>query len=445
MPENSYLMAATVFVLGAGFSKAISPAMPLMADLGGAVAEALKDRQMPAARPSAGDDVEVWLSYALEDQPFLSSEQNLLNRAAAQAAIDALRNFVVQRQGEAEHDGIPEWLDNLVTIWHGLRSDVVTLNWDTVIEDVTDSLGLWSLGYPTSPSDVTPISSDDVFGRVPRLAPGSAAGGPPGRTTFRLWKLHGSVDWFWSEGDPHGETVVRRPHNRPVVGDTAGIAGKTPFFAAPTASKVLHYGNQIIRHIWRGARSALESADEVVVIGYSLPLTDLTVRALLAGTAASRITLVDPAAREVHSRVLGVLGDAVNVIEHSGVEEFVDVWATSFMQAHSSSIIQDWDGDPATPALAALSNARYGVVTAVERTKRGVELVSSEWWDSLNQATSINAQVGLDAAAIKRACLGDCPVFVDGPDARPRLIYDATLLRRETGRSNTWMQLRCQA
>lgn len=435
----------TTFLLGAGFSRAISAQMPLMTDLGPVVAAALEGRQLPAARPRPQDNIEVWLSYTLEDQPFLTAEQNLLNRAAAQTAIEALRDEVVKRQGAAEKEEIPAWLNDLVTIWHGLRSEVITLNWDTLVEDTVESLDLWSLSYPTFPGDTTPISSDDVLNRVPRLAQGSPSGGPPGRVTFRLWKLHGSIDWYWSEGDPHGETVVRRPYSRPAVGDTAGIGGKVAFFAAPTASKVIHYQNQIIRHIWRGARHAFENSETIVLIGCSLPVTDLTVRALLAGTNASQFTIVDPSGDEVIPSLRNVVGEEIRVQRFDSLEEFSSTYATKFAKTRAKQLIQEWAGELTDPVLASVSNKHYGPISAVQETDEDLQLTASVWRDSLNQGTGMEVPEGMSVEELKKRIEGDLPLYVQGPEGDRHLIYDVTLLRRDIGRSNTWMQLRCQA
>ncbi len=414
-----------------------------MSDLGDVVVAATAGYQLPAPRPEGGIDVETWLSFALEDQPFLPIEQNLLNRSAANVAISALGDLVVCRQHDVES---PAWLMDLLTIWHGTRTEVITLNWDTLVEAATEASRLWSLSYPTSDFDNVSISSDDILDHVPRLAPGSPAGGPPGRLTFHLWKLHGSIDWYWSEGDRFGETVVRRPITRPALGDSAGIAGKRRFFAAPTATKTSYYGNEIIRHVWQRARSAIECASEIVLIGYSLPPTDLSVGSLLAGMTASRIVIVDPVAALVRQRLEALLraGHDLEIEEVPTTREYVERAAEDFMRTQTTEVLNRHIADPMVPVLVGLSNAQYGQVTEVHRTESGMELSSPRWFEGIYEATSVDAPQGLNIGRLVGLLDAGTAVFVRGPDGRRNMIYDAVLHRQEIGRSDVWVQLQCQ-
>ena len=69
-PVTSY-----VFVLGAGFSKAINSAMPVLEELGKEVVGRLGD-DIPYVPPGLDPkDFENWLSYLAEDQPWLLPEE----------------------------------------------------------------------------------------------------------------------------------------------------------------------------------------------------------------------------------------------------------------------------------------------------------------------------------------------------------------------------------
>ena len=62
-----------------------------------------------------------------------------------------------------------------------------------------------------------------------------------------------------------------------------------PFIIAPTADKGGLYRTLLVRALWSAFASALAEADEVFVVGYSLPRSDVTVRMLLtAAIAGSR-------------------------------------------------------------------------------------------------------------------------------------------------------------
>lgn len=61
-----------VFVLGAGFSRAVSSHMPTTAQLRGDL-----ERSLGVPVP---DDVEAWLSYLSSSQPFLDQSENYINK-----------------------------------------------------------------------------------------------------------------------------------------------------------------------------------------------------------------------------------------------------------------------------------------------------------------------------------------------------------------------------
>src|SRR5699024_12869493 len=81
-----------MYLLGAGFSKAIYSGMPLMDDLGRELVGALnldRDTLVPF-----GGNVETWLSYLAEDQPWLSDKENLKNTALFMGASEAIAEFI---------------------------------------------------------------------------------------------------------------------------------------------------------------------------------------------------------------------------------------------------------------------------------------------------------------------------------------------------------------
>jgi hypothetical protein len=88
-----------VFVLGAGFSRAIHQGMPLMRELSEVLADQFRQAfgEMDWRLPLLRDNVEVALSLLSEDQPWLSESENLRNRALfieiAQHLSSQLRAF----------------------------------------------------------------------------------------------------------------------------------------------------------------------------------------------------------------------------------------------------------------------------------------------------------------------------------------------------------------
>jgi hypothetical protein len=70
---------------------------------------------------------------------------------------------------------------------------------------------------------------------------------------------------------------------------------REPMIVPPAAVKSPYYNNRTLQELWRKAADALSQADELVIMGFSLPQTDLLVCSMLATTLpeGSSITPVD--------------------------------------------------------------------------------------------------------------------------------------------------------
>lgn len=323
-----------VIVLGAGFSKAVASELPLTDELG---AEATRlahvPRQELPRRRFKGGTFETWLSRLAEDQPYLSPAENLHNRGTFTEIIAALVEVLRTReQATFCRDG-PGWLFEMLSVAHHRGATVITLNYDTMIEVAVASYGLWlEEGFGRR---VTP---DDVLGDLPpRGWPGQGAGfesvrqpvsmiglfsgeqrqPAPRGSTFRLLKLHGSLDWFWSPGDSTGATLRRttvQSHFREPRDEAEWrereAPGLEPFIVPPTATKSAYYNNPITRWVWGQATEALRRADRITLIGYSFPQTDLVMSGMLANSARSREVILEavnthPVVPKRHLRQLG--------------------------------------------------------------------------------------------------------------------------------------------
>ena len=68
-----------VFILGAGFSKAINDQMPILNDLSASVLERIRERDpkfKDHLESVSKDNVELWMNYLFQDSPWLSVEDN---------------------------------------------------------------------------------------------------------------------------------------------------------------------------------------------------------------------------------------------------------------------------------------------------------------------------------------------------------------------------------
>lgn len=304
------------FIIGAGFSKAASDSMPLIDELGHLAYGTLRTQGVhPPKWPSVAN-FEAWLSRMAEDQPDLDHAENLSNRSLFVRASEAIADVMAQRQGEIK--GAPDWLFRLVTVLHCVRATVITFNYDNLIEQVVDVHQLWDMDAGGR------VQSPNVLDHLPPFAP-AAATTETRRDTFRLLKLHGSLNWWWSEGDTTGATVNR--WHTPQFGQDDGptneerhrhLPGRSRFIVPPTATKSTYYTNPLTRELWREAALAINQANELFVVGYSLPLTDIVASGMLRDRIPPTIpvTVVDCNPAPVVERLiaLGVSGDNINVL-----------------------------------------------------------------------------------------------------------------------------------
>jgi hypothetical protein len=303
------------FILGAGFSKAIDYLqMPTTDELGDRAIELLQSihRASPRTHSSTCDGIscdhpvlvngkppggsfEVWLSRLAEPQPYRFEHENAVASSLYEQLASAVADTILwatQRCCEQQPAMEAAWFAPLLTAWHERRADVLTFNYDTLVEARFDALQIVD-----GPSMSRPYNHRDLG---PQLLPeaGVVDVGPAGPIpwSFNYMKLHGSIHWYWDPMTRSADSMVdvglpaRWPHNpndrtwQPAV----LVPGRRPVVVPPTTSKTAFFNNPVIRHQWRKAFEAIRSADRVILIGYSLPTYDLLVGSLLDDAARQR-------------------------------------------------------------------------------------------------------------------------------------------------------------
>jgi hypothetical protein len=188
------------------------------------------------------------------------------------AALSALQYIVV-----AEPQ--PDWLDPLVRYWQDTSATVITFNYDVLVEVAWIQIygDVWWYLYSVP---MTPAAS----------RAGTVWGGDLPETGLKLLKLHGSLNWYYSGiTSPPGDVL----YDLGVGGgwqvggadaryDSSLVADREPCIVPPAATKSPYYGNRTLHALWQQAAQALRDADEVVVMGFSLPPSDQLVSAMLA-------------------------------------------------------------------------------------------------------------------------------------------------------------------
>ncbi len=258
-----------VFVLGAGFSKAISDLMPSLGELSKLVRNHI---EIPTFLTKLGDNIELWLTYLAQPQPWLKEENNLQNRALFLRITKEIARLLENAESQTIKKSCPDWTNNLVEWWHTHKSSVISFNYDTLVERIPHR-GVEYI-YPMRLEAMWP--------------PRTIVDGIYEGESFKLLKLHGSVNWYYSgSATYYGQalyyhTITRwsedlRDENK----SKKALRALTPLIIPPTTEKTLYFQHEMINHIWQQAYSALNLADEVIFIGSSLPETDLGVKFLM--------------------------------------------------------------------------------------------------------------------------------------------------------------------
>ena len=284
-----------VFILGAGFSKAIAMQMPTMVELGAEVRERLAEvPSLSSAIPdSLGDNIELWMTYLSQPQPWLREPDIYLHRSLGGRIRRSIAAVIEERTAQASASLAPDWLRRLILSWHRREAVIITLNYDTLVEKAARDLKVSENISALLPVDIYPPYFANIASRS-----GVGLWGRNSDRTFRLLKLHGSVNWYYSGREEfHGETIFFSdvPEFGPVCDEAAHYAAtrrlrdmaadKETLLIPPVAEKTTYFNNETVRGLWKDAAAALQAAAALYIIGYSLPISDLGMQFFLAGSS----------------------------------------------------------------------------------------------------------------------------------------------------------------
>ncbi|MET7394264.1 hypothetical protein ABZS66_12295 [Dactylosporangium sp. NPDC005572] len=293
-----------VFIIGAGFSKAISHHMPVTGDLGDneAVRRFLQDHdEYRRLKINGVPDLEAILTLMAEDQPWLTASENRHKDGDFIDFVHTVNTTVRDMQVDAIEESRPrldEWLLPLARRWSLDRSTIVTFNYDTMIEKAVTAAhedhyrSTWVDGSGVlRESDLAWAHSAIYAAPIPRMD-GAWLGPELSHPTDlpELIKLHGSLNWYYSgthsvDGPirdigvkPFWQSSLKDRKKAEMKGDAAG---KSALIIPPTYGKKQFLVNDTIRGLWEMTGEKLKTADRIFLIGYSIPPGDHMVRSML--------------------------------------------------------------------------------------------------------------------------------------------------------------------
>lgn len=374
----------TTYVLGAGFSKAAA-GLPLTDDLGNLLRKKLSTTPVRVPAEFTGGSFETWMSRISEPQPDLSEVDNARNTALFTEATHVLHEVLTSAENDAltQQPAPPEWVIALVRIMHVQRATVATFNYDTLLERAALS------SENLSEDGKRLFEAESLYRDLPPVLqrPHGLVLGSEEIPTLTLLKLHGSLNCYWTRGDNSGATLGRA-FDASTWGPDGGYQleqrersapGREPFLVPPAAAKSAYYHNPVTRQIWRNTARALRDADQVVIAGYSLPVTDLVTGDMFTDALAdtdSYVHVVNPCPEEVAERLvkLGVKEDRITCHGDDCLEKYTQRLA----EATSMAVLEELRATDSGARLAVRSSRFQQPITAVHTHGQAVVLTPTD-------------------------------------------------------------------
>jgi len=280
----------TVFVLGAGFTRAFVQSAPLMvADYGGIeVLESFKGQEFERARRileleleehKGQVDIERLMTRLDGGMPYDAQRGGDVGIAALRRAMwRQFRNRIMAATGSSTPDA--DALHKFAA--HCVRNsiDCLTFNYDDLLDR--------ALADPTVRYSDHRWNADRGYAFPCLDAEACVLEGLQyqGPTSMALYKLHGSINWRipLGTGEPFALGSIRhkedwtpsRATDKAVWSTLVeSVLEQEPLMVPPVLTKAALMGQPVLRHLWSRAFDTLKAAKQVVFIGYSLPVTDI--------------------------------------------------------------------------------------------------------------------------------------------------------------------------
>jgi len=290
-------MTNKVFFTGAGFSKSINSTYPLLYDLTQRVTikfekDILGEYYRKNIAKKMQDNLEYLLTYLSTDLPWKDEKTKAMNKALyveitenIQKVFRELEIDIATQTNFSEYNSLTKYIidKNVQTI---------TLNYDLMFEKLMQA-------YIPKYNNVRYFYNSIILNLNERYNPGKESAkefGP--HIIFRDWtnethnqtdekeykpkdypkilKLHGSINWLYDPISPSNPIYCLDN----LEDESNNNYGLTPYIIPPVLDKNGFYNNNILRGIWQQAHEFIKNADEIYIIGFSFPPTDLSLKYL---------------------------------------------------------------------------------------------------------------------------------------------------------------------
>ena len=276
-------MSKKVFFLGAGFSKAIKNKYPLMGDL---TAQVMARLEKESIREHAGElipeiknNIESLLTYLSTDFPWKNDTTKHANLALYSDIVKILSDIFLELAEDRLESSIgDDVIFKMITkiIDSESNYNFITLNYDILLENIFKYTYKKYKGVSISEEDLYTYPVAWIGARQPSNEGSWGTEKKPIKIPGIL-KLHGSANWFWAGVTP-SDVIYYRNWNRNEK--ELMLEGLKPYIIPPVLDKNAFYNHIAIRSLWQQAEQLLKHADEIYIIGFSFPQTDLSVKYL---------------------------------------------------------------------------------------------------------------------------------------------------------------------
>lgn len=280
-------IGTTVFVLGAGFTRAFLPRAPLRTDDYGGADLVRRLQGYPHARRillqelrRTGDgtlNIERLLTRLDGGMPYDSDREATaeIGLLAAELMQALVRRIEGAKSGTLHREELLSFAEGCLQ--GGITC--VTFNCDDILDRALyeASRTAQSRWHPDAGYGfVCPSSATCVHAGALRITP----------TPLLLLKLHGSLNWRLKLGASSSATLDALVHHEDWSADSSPAAGVAPeqverhlapgrFIAPPLLVKTSVAERPILGRLWALAYRTLEQAERVVFLGYSMPPADV--------------------------------------------------------------------------------------------------------------------------------------------------------------------------
>ncbi len=344
-------MNPKVFVFGAGFSKDIAN-YPTLEELTEEVLEIIEDEsnvnseakeiaEFIIKRVPSGikNNIEHTLTYLYQEFPWRTEKENLAFKSAYQLIVEKLPGIFDNIARYKKVNKSCDEAQKLIDYCRRYELPIITFNYDTLIEYLY--LGI----KPKSQNNYLDFAGLYQYPMklITEREPGGVWWGE-NDDSFPLFKLHGSINWFYSSRDFQGSQIYFSPvieaenlrdgsrEMKIVWEEMSRISkcktGLLPLIVPPVLDKSIYYVNNIIKVQWEKAMDYLSEANEIYILGYSLPETDLATKflfqkALFNNSSKLHVIIKDDDknyAKTTEKRYLSILDGNIDRLEFINVD-----------------------------------------------------------------------------------------------------------------------------